>query len=178
MFKKMTILSTFHHYLLSPKMNISSLYQSADRVIAEFMARNGIKYLRMSLGLVFLWFGFLKFFPNLSPAQELATRTIDKLTVGQIPPHVAIVLLAAWECLIGLGLLFPRYLRITLFLLFTQMLGTITPIFFFPSDVFLVAPYVPTLEGQYIIKNLVLISAGIVIGGTVRSRHPGSESRP
>jgi hypothetical protein len=59
-------------------------------------------------------------------------------------------------------------MRFTLLLLFAQMLGTITPVFFFPAEVFTRIPYAPTLEGQYIIKNLVLISAGLVIGATVR----------
>jgi hypothetical protein len=59
-------------------------------------------------------------------------------------------------------------MRATLFLLWLQMLGTITPIFFFPHEVFAHIPYAPTLEGQYIIKNIVLVSAGIVIGATVR----------
>jgi hypothetical protein len=61
-------------------------------------------------------------------------------------------------------------MRFTLFLLWLQMLGTITPIFFFPREVFTAVPYAPTLEGQYIIKNIVLISAGLVIGATVRSK--------
>ena len=70
--------------------------------------------------------------------------------------------------MIGLGLIFGVWMRVTLLLLFVQMLGTMTPIFLFPNEVFTRIPYAPTLEGQYIIKNLVLISAGIVIGATVR----------
>jgi uncharacterized membrane protein YphA (DoxX/SURF4 family) len=132
------------------------------------MARHGIALLRVSLGVVFFWFGVLKFFPGLSPASELATRTIEMLTFGRVPPAVAINVLAAWEAAIGLGLIFGVALRATLLLLFVQMLGTITPIFLFPELVFTRTPYAPTLEGQYIIKNLVLISAGIVIGATVR----------
>jgi uncharacterized membrane protein YphA (DoxX/SURF4 family) len=132
------------------------------------MARHGIALLRVSLGVVFFWFGVLKFFPGLSPASELATRTIETLTFGQVPPAVAINVLAAWESAIGLGLIFGVALRATLLLLFVQMLGTITPIVLFPELVFTRTPYAPTLEGQYIIKNLVLISAGIVIGATVR----------
>ena len=76
--------------------------------------------------------------------------------------------MAGWECLIGLGLLVGRGLRGILLLLYLQMLGTLTPIVLFPDEVFTRIPYVPTLEGQYIIKNLVLISAGIVVGATVR----------
>jgi uncharacterized membrane protein YkgB len=143
-------------------------FNRLDASITGWMARHGVQLLRMSLGVVFFWFGFLKFFPGLSPATELATRTIDVLTFGQVPQAVAINVLAAWEIAIGLGLLFGVAMRATLFLLFVQMLGTITPVFLFPELVFTRMPYAPTLEGQYIIKNVVLVSAGIVIGATVR----------
>ena len=147
---------------------ILAQYHRADAAITRWMARHGVTLLRISLGVIFFWFGFLKFFPGLSPATELATRTIDVLTFGKVPETVAINVLAAWETLIGLGLIFGVAMRATLLLLFVQMLGTITPIFFFPELVFTRVPHAPTLEGQYIIKNLVLVSAGIVIGATVR----------
>lgn len=146
----------------------SVLFDRVDKAITTWMARYGLLLLRLSLGAVFFWFGFLKFFPGLSPAQDLATRTIEALTFGLVPPSVSIYILAIWECLIGLGLLLGRFMRATLLLLFMQMLGTITPIFLFPHEVFLRIPYAPTLEGQYIIKNMVLISAGLVLGATVR----------
>jgi uncharacterized membrane protein YphA (DoxX/SURF4 family) len=132
------------------------------------MARHGVALLRISLGIVFFWFGVLKFFPGLSPAQDLASRTIAVLTFGVVQPHVAVPVLAVWECLIGLGLIVGIWTRAILALLFLQMLGTLTPIVLFPSEVFVRVPYAPTLEGQYIIKNLVLISAAIVVGATVR----------
>lgn len=145
------------------------------------MARNGVLVLRVSLGIVFLWFGALKFFPGLSPAQDLATRTLDILSFGLIPASVAIPTLAAWECLIGVGLIFGLWMRATLFLLFMQMVGTVTPLFLFPGEAFTRIPYAPTMEGQYIIKNLVLVGAGIVIGATVRGgrlhAQPTVESR-
>jgi uncharacterized membrane protein YphA (DoxX/SURF4 family) len=141
------------------------------------MARVGIPFLRISLGFVFLWFGVLKFFPGLSPAQDLATRTIATLTFGLIPSNVSILVLAAWEALIGIGLITGVFMRATLLLLFLQMLGTITPIFFFPHDVFTRVPYAPTLEGQYIVKNMVLISAGLVIGATVRGGRVVADAR-
>ncbi len=150
---------------------MSTLYQWFTRIderITNWMARYGILLLRLSLGLVFFWFGVLKFFPGLSPAQDLAGRTIQVLSFGLVPPNMSLPVLAAWECLIGLGLLSGKFMRVTLLLLFVQMIGTILPIFFFPAEVFTVFPYAPTLEGQYIIKNMVLISAGIVIGATVR----------
>jgi len=145
-----------------------TLYEWFDVRITKTMGRYGILILRISLGIVFFWFGFLKFFPGLSPAEGLATRTIEVLTLGIIPPSVSIYILATWESLIGLGLILGVSLRFTLLLLFLQMIGTITPVFIFPSEVFVFAPYAPTLEGQYIIKNLVLISAGLVLGATVR----------
>lgn len=136
------------------------------------MARNGIPLLRRSLGIVFLWFGALKFFPDLSPAQNLAGKTMAALTFGLVPPELAAFLLALWESAIGLGLLTGSALRATLLLLWLQMLGTITPLFLFPELCFASLPFVPTLEGQYIIKNIVLISAGIAIGATVRGDRP------
>jgi uncharacterized membrane protein YphA (DoxX/SURF4 family) len=139
-----------------------------DAALSRWMARHGIAFLRISLGIVFLWFGALKFFHGLSPAQDLATRTIEALTLGTIRPAVSLPVLAAWECLIGLGLLSGRFMRVTLFLMFVQMAGTLAPVPLYPAEVFLRFPYAPTLEGQYIIKNLVLISAGLVIGATVR----------
>ncbi len=142
--------------------------ETADRGVTRWMARYGPILLRLSLGIIFLWFGALKFFPEMSPAQELATRTIGILTGDWVSPGVALSVLAAWECLIGIGLLAGRALRTVLLFLYLQMLGTLTPIVLFPQEVFVHIPYAPTLEGQYIIKNLVLISAGIVIGATVR----------
>jgi uncharacterized membrane protein YphA (DoxX/SURF4 family) len=147
---------------------VFAVFDRIDVVITRWMARHGVPLLRISLGVVFLWFGFLKFFPGLSPAQDLATRTISVLTFGAVPTWLAIPVLATWESLIGLGLIFGKFIRATLLLLFVQMLGTTTPLFLFPFETFYRFPYAPTLEGQYIIKNIVLIAAGIVIGATVR----------
>src|SRR3990172_8655479 len=148
--------------------SLRTLFDRVDVSVTNWMARFGIMLLRVSLGIVFFWFGVLKFFPGLSPAQNLATRTIDVLTFGLIPPNVSILVLATWECLIGIGLILGLFMRATLLLLLLQMLGTMTPILFFPQEVFTRIPYAPTLEGQYIIKNIVLISAGLIIGATVR----------
>lgn len=143
-------------------------FDRIDTLITENMARYGIVLMRVGLGIVFLWFGVLKFFPGLSPAQDLATRTIDLLTFGLIPASISLIILAAWECAIGLGLISGKLLRVTILLLLMQMLGTVTPLALFPSEAFLVFPIAPTLEGQYIIKNIVLVSAALVIGATVR----------
>jgi len=147
---------------------LRNLFDRLDAKLTAWMAKYGILLLRLSLGIVFLWFGALKFFPGLSPAEDLAARTISQLTFGAVPASTAVFLLAVWESLIGLGLILGWQLRLILFLLWVQMLGTITPLFIFPNEVFSVFPYAPTLEGQYIFKNIVLVSAGLVIGATVR----------
>lgn len=134
------------------------------------MNEYGISILRVSLGIIFLWFVVLKFFPGSSPAEKLATDTISILTFGLLKPAVSIYLLAAMETMIGLGLIFRIFLRTTLLILFFQMMGTVTPLFLFPTETFTMIPFSPTLEGQYIIKNMVLVSAGIVIGATVRKK--------
>lgn len=150
--------------------SISQKYNQIDKAITGWMSEYGIRLLRISLGIIFLWFGVLKFFPGSSPAEQLATNTISILTFGLIKPSVSIYLLATMETLIGLGLIFRIFLRTTLLILFFQMLGTVTPLFLFPAETFTLFPISPTLEGQYIIKNIVLVSAGIVIGSTVRKR--------
>jgi uncharacterized membrane protein YphA (DoxX/SURF4 family) len=148
--------------------DLRTRFDTVDARITNWMARHGLPLLRISLGIVFLWFGVLKFFPGLSPAHDLAARTIETLSFGVVPATVSIPLLATWECLIGIGLLFGIFMRAVLLLLAVQMAGTVMPLVLFPSEVFTRIPYAPTLEGQYIIKNAVLISAAIVLGATVR----------
>lgn len=143
-------------------------YHTVDQRITVWMAKHGLRLLRWSLGIVFLWFGVLKFFPGTSPAESLAARTIEVIAFGLLSPRISVFILALWESTIGVGLIIGIGMRFTLLLLFAQMVGTITPLFFFPTETFLQLPWVPTLEGQYIIKNVVLISAGLVLGATVR----------
>ena len=143
----------------------NNLLAKIDPVITKWMSRNGDMLVRISIGICFFWFGILKFFPGLSPAQDLAINTITLLSFGLIPDDIIINGLAIWEVLIGIGLILGKFTRVTLLLLFLQMLGTFAPIFLFPDLVFTHFPYALTIEGQYIIKDLVLVSAGIVIGG-------------
>ncbi|MBI2776746.1 MAG: DoxX family membrane protein [Chloroflexi bacterium] len=152
-------------------MNSSRLpapFEPIDVRITAALARAGVPVLRIGLGVVFLWFGALKFFPGASPAEMLAARTIEQLSGGSIGPSVSMPGLATWESLIGLGLLTGRLMRATLLLLVVQMLGTMTPLVLFPAETFTTFPFAPTLEGQYIIKNVVLIGAAMVVGATVR----------
>jgi uncharacterized membrane protein YphA (DoxX/SURF4 family) len=149
-----------------------------DQQITTWMAYHSLTVLRIGMGVVFLWFGLLKFFPGLSPAHDLAARTILALSFGLIGPAISLPVLALWESLIGLGLMSGRWMRATLLLLALQMVGTITPVILFPHEVFTLIPLVPTLEGQYIIKNIVLISAALVLGATVRGGKLTAEPLP
>jgi uncharacterized membrane protein YphA (DoxX/SURF4 family) len=152
-------------------MTPSGLPEPIDRLdvrITSTLARLGVPALRIALGIVFLWFGVLKFFPNLSPAELLAARTIEALTFGAVGPGVSLPALAVWESVIGIGLILGRWLRPVLFLLAVQMVGTFTPLLLFPGETWSVFPIAPTLEGQYIIKNVVLVAAAMVVGSTVR----------
>ncbi|MEZ4667245.1 MAG: DoxX family protein [Anaerolineae bacterium] len=148
--------------------NWAQRFDRLDQRITSWMAAHGILLLRVSVGIVFLWFGVLKFIPGLSPADALATKTITVLTFGIVPPDISRPVLVLWETIIGIGLITGLYMRVTLLLLFVQMLGTVTPLVLFPAETWSRFPIVPTLEGQYILKNMVLVTAGIVIGATVR----------
>lgn len=138
-------------------------FRQVDVAVTRWMARYGLSILRISLGIIFLWFGALKLFSGLSPAETLVRNT-----VYFIDPDIFLPILAVWEMLIGLGLIFNRLMRLTLLLLFLQMPGTALPLIILPQVVWQSFPFVLTLEGQYIVKNLVLIGAGIVLGATVR----------
>ncbi len=143
-------------------------FRAVDIRLTTWMAKNGVFILRISIGVIFTWFGILKFFPTLSPAESLASKTIEILSFGLVESRAGVIILAVWETIIGLGFILGKYLREIILLLFVQMMGTIAPVFLFPEDVFRKIPFILTLEGQYIVKNMVVISGGIVVGATVR----------
>lgn len=138
-------------------------FDQVDQRITYWMARHGLLIMRLGLGVVFFWFGALKLAPGLSPAEDLVRNTIYF-----IDPDLFLPILALWEMLIGLGLITGKQMRITLLLLFLQMPGTALPLVLLPEVTWTAFPYGLTLEGQYIIKNLALIGAALVLGGTVR----------
>ena len=134
-----------------------------DRHIAGFMTKYGVVSLRWAVGVVFIWFGALKLFPGMSPAEELVKNTVYFFDPGWFFP-----LLGVWEMLIGLFLLIRPLIRVAILLLFLQMPGTFLPLVLLPDVCFTAFPFGLTLEGQYIVKNLVIIGAALVVGGTVR----------
>lgn len=141
----------------------SDKFDRLDARITSWMATYGLILLRISIGILFFWFGALKLFPGVSPAEGLIRETLPFL-----PMNIFLPLLAIWEMVIGLGFIFGKFIRLTILLMFLQMGGTISPIFLNPEAVWVNFPFVLTLEGQYIFKNLVLLSAAIVIGATAR----------
>jgi len=135
-----------------------------DRAIATFMDRTGVRLLRISLAVVFVWFGALKLV-GMSPAADLV-----RATVYWIPFEIFFPILGVWEVLIGVFLLYRPTIRIAILLLLLQMPGTALPLVLLPEVTFTSFPFGLTLEGQYIIKNLTLVAAAMVVGGTARHR--------
>ncbi len=155
--------------------NLRSKLHRTETRFTTWLVAHSLWLLRVSLGAIFLLFGVLKFVPGLSPAQDLATRTTDVLSFGLVPAGLSIVVIAALECTIGLGLISGRRMRLVLALLGFQMIGAMSPLFLFPGDLFGGPFHAPTLLGQYVIKDVVLISAGLVLGATVHGGHIVSE---
>jgi len=125
--------------------------------------RKRIIILRVCIGLVYLWFGALKFIHGVSPAEELAKETINLLTFGLIPPEISLLLLALWETAIGISLIIGFFTRQIFWFVIVHMVCTFTPLVLFPDTSFTQAPIALTLVGQYIIKNIVIVSALLVV---------------
>ena len=140
-------------------------YDELDIFITNFMSKWGITFLRYSLGAIYIWFGILKPF-GLSPAQELVENTVYWFD----NPKTFVPILGWWEVVIGLTMCIKPLIRVSIFLLFIQMPGTFLPLILLPEVCFSNFPFGLTLEGQYIVKNLIIISAALVVGSTVRNK--------
>jgi hypothetical protein len=132
-----------------------------------WLTRHSISMLRISLGLIVLGFGVLKYFPGVSPAENLVKTTMHVLTFGLVPDMVAIVGTATLECLIGLSLIVGRGLRATIYLLLLWVMGVLSPIVLLPQRLFSGPGHAPTLEGQYVLKDFILFTASLVIATTL-----------
>ncbi|MGB3682658.1 MAG: DoxX family protein [Rubrobacteraceae bacterium] len=140
-------------------------FDRLDTALNRWLVAHSIAILRVSLGLVFLAFGALKFFPGLSPIEGLATRTTTALTFGLIPPSAGLVMIAALEVTIGLCFITGKYLRIGVWLMGAQMIGAMSPLVLFPGELFS-GVFAPTLVAQYILKDVVLVAVGMVLAST------------
>jgi len=139
-------------------MRLRGRLEDTDRRIARAMQRWGTPALRLALALIFIWFGLLKPL-GLSPAEPLVLATVDALPV--LSPHTWLIVIGWWEVFIGVTFLHPVTIRIAIALLALQMLGTFLPLVLLPDVTFQPGriPYGLTMEGQYIIKNLLVIAA-------------------
>ena len=134
-----------------------------DEKVTQWLTRHSVQLVRISLGLVFLVFGMLKIFPDVSPAEDIAVRTTEAMTLGIVEGDVARLFVAAMETAIGLSLLTGRYLRIGTALLGVAMVGVLSPLALFPGELFAGNYNAPTLAGQYVMKDIVLLASGLVV---------------
>ncbi|GLF93353.1 DoxX family protein [Streptomyces yaizuensis] len=129
--------------------------------------------LRVSVGLVFIAFGLMKFIPGASPAEDVATRTMKALTFGLVPAEVSRPMLALFEAGIGIGLVTGILLRPVLILFFLHMIGVFSALLVLPGEMWDARTGTPTLEGQYILKNVVLIAACLSVAVDLSSTAGG-----
>jgi uncharacterized membrane protein YkgB len=134
------------------------------RVAERWLARHSITMLRVSVGLIFLGFGALKFIPGASPAEALAQRTVDLLTFGIVSGTPAVLMTAVVETTVGILLITGIGLRFGLVMLGGALTGIMSPLVLFPGDLF--DGMAPTLEAQYILKNVVVACAGLVVAAS------------
>ncbi|MCB9798290.1 hypothetical protein H6758_01025 [Candidatus Nomurabacteria bacterium] len=138
----------------------SKTFKRFDKYFISEMHDWAIPTLRVALGIVFFWFGGLKV-AGVTPVTDLVSQTYSFM-----PTELFMFVLGIWEVLIGLGLLLKKFLRPTLFLLWLQMLGTLFTFVLCPTMFFRVGnPFLLTVEGEFVVKNFVLIAASLVIGG-------------
>lgn len=137
-------------------------WRRLDRAMIAFMAAYGTRLLRVTVAVVFIWFGALKV-AGRSPVGDLVAQTVYWL-----PPAFFVPFLGWWEVVVGIGLLFGVALRLVLLLFWLQMAGTFLVLVLRPGLAFQGGnPLLLTVIGEFVIKNLVLIAAGLVIGSTV-----------
>ncbi|MCI0406544.1 MAG: YkgB family protein [candidate division Zixibacteria bacterium] len=138
-------------------------FNRVDAAVVAFMQRWGTKLLRGALAVVFIWFGLLKLF-RVSPVADLVADTVYWFS-----PEWFVPFLGFWETVVGLGLLFGKTLRFVLLLFFMQMAGTFLVLIVHPALSFQNGnPLHLTVLGEFVVKNLVLIAAGLVVGAAVR----------
>jgi uncharacterized membrane protein YkgB len=129
----------------------------------NYLQTHSLKALRICIGLCFLWFGILKLIPGCSPACEIAISTIEVLSFGLMDGLVGFMLLGIIELIIGLNLLLKLFLKPSLYILILHMIFTFSTFLLTPELMFGEQFGALSLEGQYVIKNLVFIFAAFVI---------------
>jgi putative oxidoreductase len=150
----------------SPIRRMLDAEARAEAGLKIFLQRWSIPALRVALGAIFFVFGALKFVPGLSPLEALVQSTWERLTFGMIGGQAAMVLTAIMEVTAGALLIAGgAFARVGLVVLALAFVGILSPIVLLPAEVFAAAG--PTLTGQYIFKNAVLIAAALVVASRV-----------
>lgn len=140
--------------------SVVSLMLQLDELLLTGLHRWSITALRLALGSVFLWFGALKIFAT-SPVTSLIQETYTFL-----PVSIFVLVLGVWEMLIGIGIILKRALRFVLVLLGVHLVGTFTAVLLKPGLFFVQGvPFCLTVDGEFVMKNLVLMTAALVIAG-------------
>jgi putative oxidoreductase len=129
--------------------------------IATFLTAHSITILRISLGVVFLVFASFKYVTGASPAEDLAVATVDKLTFGMVAGTSALLFTAITETIIGITLLTGRFVKVGLVVMAMAMVGILSPLVLFPDQMW--ADNGPTLTGQYVFKDIVLVAGAMVV---------------
>lgn len=142
---------------------------AVDASAHRWLRAHSTTALRLSLGAVFLGFGVLKYFPGVSPAADLAVTTTRILTLGLVPDPLALVGVASLECVIGICLLAGgRLLGVAVVLLVPELAGILSPLVVLHGRLFAGPHHAPTLEAQYVLKDVILVAATMVIATTLR----------
>lgn len=152
--------------------------RTLEATCLRWLVAHSIAFLRVSIGAILLGFGAMKYFPGVSPAQGLVEGTMDVLTFGLVPAGLALVLVATLETVIGLWLISGRAMRGAVYLLGVQLVGIMSPIVLLPGRLFSGPHGAPTLEGQYVLKDIIIVGAALVLAATLggaRLRAGGDE---
>lgn len=144
-----------------------------ESTIHTWLGRNSVRLLRISMGAIILGFGFLKYFPGVSPAEHMVETVSRMLTLGLMPDRLVMVGFATVECVIGLSVITGVGLRLVIYPMTLWAVGILLPLVLMPAELFSGPDHMPTLEGQYVLKDVILLTATMVIAdATVRAGRP------
>ena len=157
-----------------PRISILERLGVLEAALKALLERWSVPTLRVALGAVFVAFGVVKFFPGVSPVESLVEATWGVLTFGIVGGQLALVLTAIIETVAGLALISGVFARFGLVMVAVAFVGIFSPLVFFPGELFTAAG--PTLLGQYVLKNVVLVAATLVVASRVL-RGPSRSAR-
>lgn len=138
-----------------------------DAALHRFLVARSLSILRWAVGVIFLYFGALKLFPGYSPAESLVRETIKTITFGLVVGRAGVVFTGVVEVGLGVLLLTGWLRRLTIYVFGLELLGILAPLVLLPTRLF-DSPATPTIEGQYVLKDITLVAAGMVLATTIR----------